>query len=139
MEPVTTTANELLTMLRSLNARAVITKNKNPKLEGNYRERPDHPLDMLDGYWPTAPVRINPGTGYVIHLVEHRKQVWIGDYCGVQEEEANGKVSLVVGSARCFEVTDLNLKEAHQQVLRSIFKKPGAVIYSYFVPEASHT
>jgi hypothetical protein len=131
MEPVITTADGLSEILQSLGARAVITKNKDPELERNYRERPGHPLDMLDGYWAGTPAKINPSDGYAIHLVEHRRRVWLGDYGGVREDEGKDRISLIVRNARCFEITDLDFKDARQRVLKSIFKQRGAVIYSY--------
>src|SRR5271169_5908146 len=97
MEPVITTANQLLQILQSLGARAVITKNNIPDLERNYRTRPSHPLDMLDGYWQGRPAQINPGKGYAIHLVDHRKRVWLGVYRDVQEDEGRERISLIVG------------------------------------------
>ena len=135
MEPVITTANQLLEILQSLGARAVITKNNIPDLERNYRTRPSHPLDMLDGYWQGRPAQINPGEGYAIHLVDHRKRVWLGVYRDVQEDEGRERISLIVGNAQCFEVTDLNFEDPRQQALKSIFKQPGAVTYSYFTPD----
>ena len=135
MEPVTITASQLAEILQSLGARAVITKNNVPDLEGNYRLRPGYPLDMLDGYWQGRPDRISAGGGYAIHLVEHRKRVWLGVYRDLQQDGADERVSLVVGNAQCFEVTDLNLGDARQQDLRVIFRQRGAVTYSYFTPD----
>jgi hypothetical protein len=130
MEPVTTNANQLLEILQSLGAQAVITKNNVPDWERNYRPRRGHPLDMLDGYWPGKPTKIKPGEGYAIHLVDHNKRVWLGDYLGFQQDKGREKFSLIVGNAQCFEVADLDFEDRRQHALRSIFRKRGAVTYS---------
>jgi hypothetical protein len=89
---------------------------------------------MLDGYWKGKPSQINPGEGYAIHFAEHRKRVWLGIYHGAQEDEGTDRISLIVGNAQCFEVTDLDFEDPRQQALSSIFRQLGPVTYSYFAP-----
>jgi putative restriction endonuclease len=136
MEHITLSTAELLDILKSLGAPAVITKNKHPESQGNFRERPDHPLQMLDGYWTGKPTRVTADNGFVIHFVERLKHVWLGDYLGEEEWDGRaGVYSLILGDAQCFEVPDLNLADEHQRELCEILKKPGAVTYSYFEPD----
>jgi putative restriction endonuclease len=135
MDVITTTADELFATLISLGAPAVITKNKHPDSERNYRPRARRPGDMLDGYWVGAPMGVSPGEGFTIHFVERHNRLWLGDYLGVKErEEGSGVYSLIVGNVQCFEITDLNFDDQQQQGLKGILKQNGAVTYSYFDP-----
>ena len=85
MERITLSAAELLNILRSFGAPAVITKNKHPESEGNFRECPDRPWQMLDGYWTGKPTRVTAGNGFAIHFVERLNRIWLGDYLGAEE------------------------------------------------------
>ncbi|TFE38147.1 HNH endonuclease [Paraburkholderia dipogonis] len=135
MDVITTTADELFATLISLGAPVVITKNKHPDSERNYRPRARRPGDMLDGYWVGGPMGVSPGEGFAIHFVERHSRLWLGDYLGVKErEEGSGVYSLIVGNVQCFEITDLNFEDQRQQGLKGILKQNGAVTYSYFDP-----
>ncbi|MDR6208186.1 HNH endonuclease [Paraburkholderia graminis] len=138
MERITLSAAELLNILRSFGAPAVITKNKHPESEGNFRERPDRPWQMLDGYWTGKPTRVTAGNGFAIHFVERLNRIWLGDYLGAEEWDGRaGVYSLILGDVQCFDVLDLNLADEHQRELCEILKKPGAVTYSYFEPDVA--
>jgi hypothetical protein len=134
MDPIIKTPDQLIGILQSLDAPAVITKNNRDDLEERYRPRPRYPLDMLDGHWRGRPARIRPNQGYAIHLVEHRNWVWLGFYCGVQGEKGKNRYSLIVGNAQCFEVPKLNFDVPAQSRLSGIFRQPFAMTYSYFTP-----
>lgn len=135
MVALPTTANEMVAILMALGAPAVITKNKHPESEENYRARARRSGTMLDGHWKGQPTRVSPGEGFAIHFVERHKRLWLGAYLGTQEREAqDGVFSLVVGQAQCFEIEDLDLGDPRQEELRGILKQDGAVIYSYFDP-----
>ncbi|WP_160171256.1 MULTISPECIES: HNH endonuclease [Cupriavidus] len=132
---MSTTADEILGILLALGAPAVVTKNKHPESEGNYRPRARHPGDMLDGYWPGRPSRVSPGSGFAIHFVERHNRLWLGAYLGSREREPDsGIFSLIVGDVQCFEIGDLNLDNPGQRGLRKILKQEGAMTYSYFDP-----
>lgn len=124
------TAAELTALLSSLGSPGVITKNNNPESEQNYRPRPRHPGDMLDGYWTGQPARVMPGAGFALHLVERNRELWLGDYLGTVDE-GEGQFSLIVGDAQRFEVVDFNIDHPEQRRLKNILKQPGAVTYSY--------
>lgn len=126
------TADELLAILRSLGARAVVTKNTKPGLEGNYRRRARRAsTEMLDGYWRGKPAHVTSGVDFAIYFVEYSKSIWIGDYLGVRRERDH-RFSLIVGDAQCFNIDDLNFDDVHQEKLKDIFKQSGPVNYSYF-------
>lgn len=133
MQPINITAADLLSLLGSLGAPGVITKNTRPESEQNYRRRPRHAGEMLDGFWPRQPARVTPGVGFALHLVERHNEVWLGDYLGTVGEDG-GQFSLVVGDAQRFHVVDLDFRKPGQQRLKEILKQPGAVIYSYVDP-----
>jgi len=123
----------MVAILMTLGAPAVITKNKNPESEENYRAHARHSGTMLDGYWKGRPSRVSPGQGFAIHFVERQRRLWLGAYLGALErEKQDGVYSLIVGDVQCFEITDLNLNDPDQEGLRDILKQEGAVIYSYF-------
>ncbi|MGT2476650.1 HNH endonuclease [Paraburkholderia terrae] len=128
------TAADLTALLASLGVPCVITKNYHAESENNYRPRPHHAGQMLDGHWMGQPGRIVAGAGFAIHLVERNQELWLGDYLGTIEE-AEGRFSLVVGDAQRFHINDLNLDDPSQKMLRNVLKQPCAVTYSYFQPE----
>lgn len=133
MEPIRSTAIEILEMLESLSAPAVITKNKHRDSENNFRADPKVSGRWLDGYWRGKPTRVTPGGGYGIHFVERDSRVWIGKFQGtLVSPNASGRYSLILDAVKCFEVTDLNEISEAQTKLRAILKQPGAVNYSYF-------
>lgn len=127
-------ASDLETLLRALGTLTVVTKNKDSEVEANFRPRPGHPTDMLDGKWTGEPKRMVPGRGFVLHLVEREKTIWLGEYRGCMPETGS-RNSLIVGNAQCFEVPDLDLSSPDQSNLRQVLKQPGAVTYSYFGPK----
>lgn len=133
MSVVSTTADEMLVTMMSLGLKAVITKNKKDSSERNYRPYPRHAGKMLDGIWPRPPAQMAPGAGFAIHFVERHKQLWLGTYLGFKEESAG--ISLIVGEAVCFEITDLDLSSRKQSGLQEILKQNGPVTLSYFDPE----
>ncbi|PQV51807.1 HNH endonuclease [Paraburkholderia sp. BL21I4N1] len=138
MDFVTVSATELLEILRSLGGPAVITKNKHPESEENFREHLDHPGQMLDGYWPGKPTRVTADNGFAIHFVERHKRIWLGDYLGAEGWDGRaGFYSLILGDVQCLEVPDMNLVDERQRELSEILKQPGAVIYSYFEPDVA--
>ncbi|WP_371142425.1 HNH endonuclease [Burkholderia cepacia] len=128
------TAADLIALLASLGATCVITKNHHPESEKNFRSRPRHPGDMLDGYWMGQPGRVVPGAGFAIHLVERNNELWLGDYLGTLDE-GEGRFSLIVGDAQSFHITDLDFDNPAQKRLKDVLKQPGAVTYSYVEPE----
>ncbi|TSA10006.1 MAG: HNH endonuclease [Comamonadaceae bacterium] len=130
MQPTEITAADLLVLIESFGVPAVITKNKHPNSENNYRPRPRHRGQMLDGFWLGQPSRVTPGAGFSLHFVERNKMLWIGDYLGVIDE-GGGTFSIIVGESQCFDVIDLNFKDPQQAKLKNTLKKNGAVIYSY--------
>ncbi|MDN7847856.1 HNH endonuclease [Burkholderia seminalis] len=127
-------AIDLSALLASLGARTVVTKNNRPDAEQNYRLRPDHAGDMLDGYWVGQPAGVRPSEAFALHLVERNKEVWLGEYLGTINE-GDGRFSLIIGNAQRFHVPDLDFSNSKQQLLRKALKKPGAVTYSYFDPD----
>lgn len=127
------TAAEMTTLLASLGARAVITKNKEPDAERNFRPRPGHPGDMLDGFWTGQPTSVTPGEAFALHLVEQNQEIWLGDYLGAVQEHG-GRFSLIVGNVQRFHVTDLDFAAPAQQRLKEALKQVGAVTYSYVDP-----
>lgn len=128
-------AFELSSLLATLGAPVVLTKNNKPDAEKNYRVRPGHPGDMLDGFWTGQPAAVEPGAAFALHLVERNQEVWIGDYLGAIED-AGSRFSLIVGNVQHFKVTDLDLANPAQQRLRDALRQPGAVTYSYI--DSSH-
>ncbi|WP_321960056.1 HNH endonuclease signature motif containing protein [Paraburkholderia sp. J7] len=133
MEPTAITAAELTELLRTLGAPAVITKNVDPESEQNYRPRPKRAWEMLDGFWPGKPKQVSPGAGFAMHFVERNCHLWLGDYLGtVDDGDGSGIYSLIVGDPQCFRIVDLDFSDERQRELKKIFKKSGAVIYSYF-------
>ena len=129
------TADELFGILLALGAPVVITKNKHPESERNYRPHARHAGNMLDGYWKGRPSRVAPGAGFAIHFVERKRRLWLGAYLGLKERAPqSGTYSLIVGDVQCFEIADLNLDDQRQGGLKEILKQDGAVIYSYFDP-----
>lgn len=126
-------ASELTTLLASLGAPIVVTKNNKPDAEQNYRPHPRHPGDMLDGYWSGQPAAVHPGAAFALHLVERNQELWLGDYLGTVDE-GSGRFSLIVGNAQHFCITDLDFASPAQQWLKSALKQAGAVTYSYFDP-----
>ncbi|WP_196483802.1 HNH endonuclease [Burkholderia vietnamiensis] len=127
------TASELTVLLASLGAPIVITKNNKPDAEQNYRPRPRHPGDMVDGYWTGQPAAVEPGAAFALHLVERNQELWLGDYLGTVDE-GGGRFSLIVGNAQRFHITDLDFAAPSQQRLKDALKQPGAVTYSYVDP-----
>lgn len=128
------TAADFTALLASLGVPSVITKNHHPESEKNYRSRPRHPGDMLDGYWMGQPGRVVPGASFAIHLVERNKELWLGDYLGTIDE-GEGRFSLIIGDAQRFHIADLDFDNPVQKRLRDVLKQPGAVTYSYVEPE----
>ncbi|WP_420998255.1 HNH endonuclease [Cupriavidus sp. 30B13] len=135
MSVISTTADEMLIILKSLGLKAVITKNKKDSSEENYRPYPRHPGKMLDGFWPKPPAQVTPSAGFAIHFVERHKRLWLGAYLGFKDEPT-GQISLIVGDVECFEITDLDLSSRKQRGLQEILKQNGPVTLSYFDPEA---
>lgn len=127
------TAAELTTLLTSLGAPAIITKNNKSDAEMNYRPRPGHPGDMLDGFWTGQPIAVEPGEAFALHLVERAQEIWLGDYLGTLKEGGD-RFSLIVGNAQRFHVTDLDFADPAQQRLKDALKQVGAVTYSYVHP-----
>ncbi|MEM5341479.1 HNH endonuclease signature motif containing protein [Paraburkholderia azotifigens] len=128
------TASGLATLLASLGAPVVLTKNNKPDAEKNYRARTGHPGDMLNGYWNGQPAAVEPGAAFALHLIERNQEIWLGDYLGAIEEEGSSRFSLIVGNAQRFHVTDLDFKTPIQQRLKEALKQAGAVTYSYIDP-----
>jgi hypothetical protein len=126
-------ASELTALLASLGAPIVITKNNKPDAEQNYRPHPRHPGDMLDGYWTGQPAAVDPGVAFALHLVERNQELWLGDYLGTVDE-GSGRVSLIVGNAQHFHITDLDFAAPAQQRLKDALKQAGAITYSYIDP-----
>lgn len=138
MNPLPTSAKDLLALLNTLAWPAVITKNKAPSSEKNFREDDRKVGRWLDGYWVGKPIRLEPNKGFGIHFVERNRTVWIGEYQGAREKECDrGVYSLVLDDVQCYTVVDLDEQGEAQSQLRKILKKPGAVLYSYFQPPAS--
>lgn len=133
-----TNAKDLLALLNTLAWPTVITKNKIPSVEKNFREDSKKDGRWLDGYWVGKPSRVEPKKGFAIHYVERDRIVWIGEYQGVLEKQPNsGVFSLILGDVQCYDVVDLDAVGKVQSQLKRILKKPGAVIYSYFQPPQS--
>jgi len=126
------TAAELVSILSDLGAPVIVTKNNRPDAENNYRARLGEPGAMLDGYWSGLPAAVESGAAFALHLVERKHQVWLGDYLGTIAD--GDRCSLVVGSAQCFHVTDLDFADPKQKLLKDALKQPGAVTYSYVFP-----
>jgi putative restriction endonuclease len=126
-------ASELVTVLESLGSPGVVTKNNDPESEKNYRPRPGHLGDMLDGYWTGQPSRVLPSMGFSLHLVERHHELWLGDYLGTIDE-GGGRFSLIVGNAQRFHIVDLDFNDPNQAKLKRMLKQPGAVTYSYIDP-----
>lgn len=129
----TITASELEQLLSSLGGTTVVTKNKTEDGEKNYRPRDGHPGDMLDGCWTGRPNRVEPGAGFALHLVERKREIWLGDYLGVVED-GHGRSSLIVGDVHRFEITDLDFTNSGQSRLKRLLKQNGSVTYSYIYP-----
>ncbi len=134
MEVQQITAADMYNMLQSLGAPTVITKNKTAEGKNNYKPRPRHPQDMLDGVWRSKPTKVSSGSAFALHFVERERGVWLGDYQGAVEDRVPGYWSLIVANVKRFEVTDLDFSDEAQSQLESILKQNGPVIYSYLFP-----
>jgi putative restriction endonuclease len=138
LNPLPTSAKDLLALLNTLAWPVVITKNKVPSVEKNFRADDRKDGRWLDGYWVGKPSRVEPNKGFGIHFVERDRIVWIGEYQGAREKERDsGVYSLILDDVQCYDVVDMDETGEAQSQLRRILKKPGAVLYSYFEPPAS--
>ena len=154
MNPRKTTAIAFLKRLEALGAPAVITKNKSPDKEKNFRIDERNPERWLNGKWTGPPAKVDPGMGFGIHFVVHKNCVWIGKYQKALEEagtdqgvlkkvgkdqgklkKVKARYSLVLSEVQYFEVTDLKEAGEPQRKLLAILRQNGAVTYSYYAPE----
>lgn len=148
MTPQETTSSDLLDLFNSLAWPAIITKNKDPEAEKNFRQ--DNLVNgrWLDGYWIGIPGQVEPNKGFGIHFVERDRLVWIGEYSGQIEiknedrirlkmKDSGPRYSLILNKVQCYTVTDLDRSGDAQSKLTEILKQPAAVTYSYFRPPES--
>ena len=127
----------LLDFLLGLNARIVLTKNKNEESEGNFRIDPKNSKIMLDGYWVGVPHKVDTGD-YCVHFVTHKNEIWIGEYGGtVIEGETEKKktiYSLIMKNAVLYKIADINVPDNYSDkiLINNFLRKNGAVGYAYF-------
>ncbi|WP_174464464.1 HNH endonuclease signature motif containing protein [Paraburkholderia ferrariae] len=130
------TAAELLSIITSLGAPVVITKNHKRTSEKNFHVDPSNPKQWLDGDWKGVPQEVEPKDAYVLHWVVHRSLVCIGRYLGTVAVGPD-RNCLILDQAYFYEIADANgTTEAHEQ-FRAILKQPGPVTYSYYRPDVS--
>lgn len=126
------TSADLITLLETLDAPVVITKNKHPESSWTFRE--DHEIEgrYLDGFWTVQPKLVEVGCGYVLHHVVHKSIIWLGAFGGLVESEG-GRYSYVIDAATPFLLLDFGQSTAQQRVLWAILKQAGPVV-TYYEP-----
>jgi len=123
---------DLITLLESLDAPIVITKNKESEWARNFRADPSTEGRYLDGFWTVRPGRVEKGRGYVLHHVIHESVVWLGAFGGLVEEEG-GRCSYVMETGTPFLISDFGQSTPAQRALWAILKQEGPVV-SYYEP-----